>query len=84
MRYKGFFLVILFTLLTSPLFAETTEYQLITPENKTDLNFSKNSYNEIGTLKITASEKFDTNKNVIVTVQHDGKFTNSNNLKQRR
>ncbi len=82
MRYKGFFLVILFTLLTSPLFAETTEYQLITPENKTDLNFSKNSYNEIGTLKITASEKFDKNKNVIVTVQHDGKFTNSNNSSQ--
>jgi len=82
MRYKGFFLVILFTLLTSPLFAYTTEYQLITPENKTDLNFSKNSYNEIGTLKITASEKFDTNKNVIVTVQHDGKFTNSNNSSQ--
>ena len=82
MRSNAFFLVILFILFASPLFADTAEYQLIIPENKTDINFSKNSYNEIGTLKITASENFDTNKKVIVTVQHDGKFTNSNNPSQ--
>ena len=82
MRCKGFFLVILFTLLAAPLFAETIEYTLTAPENKTNINFSKNSYNEIGALKITASENFDTNKKVVVTIKYDGRFTNSNNSSQ--
>lgn len=62
--------------------ASTNEYQIIPPENKSNINFQKNSYNEIGTLKITSDNSFDTNKKVIVTIQHNGKFTDQKNPSQ--
>lgn len=76
-------IIIFFVLLiAASSYADTAEYQLTAPENKTDITYNKDIYNEIGTLKITASEAFDKNKKVIVTINYDGKFTNSKNSEQ--
>jgi len=83
MNYKRFFFVYFFVFLlfsSTKIFASTTDYTLTIPENKTDIKYTKNFYNEIGTLKITkldGNETFDTNKKVAVTVKYDGKFVNS-------
>ena len=77
-----FFLIFVFAFLTSPAFAGTSEYQIIRPESKEDINFSQNSYNEIGELKITASENFDINQRVILTINYDKKFINTDDTAQ--
>ena len=77
--YPAFFLIFILALSTSYAFANTSEYQFTAPENKTDIIYNKDIYNEIGTLKIATDSNFDDNKKVILKIQYDGKFTNSKN-----
>ena len=75
-----FILFLIFNLFFCLKFANASEYQLPTLENKNFTEYTQNSYNEIGTLKIgkSSDENFDTAQNVVVTVQYDGKLVNQN------
>ena len=57
--------------------ASTDVYKLVPPEGSTAMNYTKGAYNTVGTLKVTADDTFDSEMKVDVTVQYDGKFTNT-------
>ncbi|MBQ7169454.1 MAG: hypothetical protein IJR63_06100 [Synergistaceae bacterium] len=69
-------LITLLALSTSAL-ASTDVYKLVPPEGNTAMNYAKGAYNTVGTLKVTAEEAFEPDKQVNVIVQHDGKFTHT-------
>ena len=62
--------------------ASTDVYTLVPPEGSTAMNYAKGAYNEVGTLKVTADDTFDSEMKVDVTVQHDGKFMNTSDTQQ--